>query len=62
LLVFEIDQPGPQEWKRQRLVELGFGIPSFLHLVPVDFEAGDNWWDRLAESGFRSGQPAVVVS
>ena len=62
LLVFEIDQPGPQEWKRQRLVELGFGIPSFLHLVPVDFEAGDNWWDRLAESGFLSGQPAVVVS
>src|SRR6478735_1685653 len=34
--VFEIDQPGPQEWKRQRLVELGFGIPSFLELVPVD--------------------------
>jgi O-methyltransferase involved in polyketide biosynthesis len=36
LLVFEIDQPGPQEWKRQRLVDLGLGIPSFLRLVPVD--------------------------
>src|SRR3954469_12723853 len=24
LAVFEIDQPGPQAWKRQRLVELGF--------------------------------------
>ena len=23
LVVFEIDQPGPQAWKRQRLVELG---------------------------------------
>ena len=25
--VFEIDQPGPQAWKRQRLIELGYGIP-----------------------------------
>src|SRR5205823_14348019 len=41
LLVFEIDQPGPQAWKRQRLIDLGLGIPSFLRLVPVDFEAGD---------------------
>src|SRR5881409_795407 len=62
LLVFEIDRPGPQAWKRQRLVDLGLGIPSFLRLVPVDFEAGDGWWDRLAASGFDSGQPAVVAS
>ena len=38
--VFEVDQPGPQAWKRQRLIELGFGIPDWLRLVPVDFEAG----------------------
>src|ERR1700704_5401996 len=62
LLVFEIDQPGPQAWKRQRLVDLGLGIPSFLRLVPVDFEAGDAWWERLAASGFDSGRPAVVAS
>jgi methyltransferase (TIGR00027 family) len=62
LLVFEIDPPGPQAWKRQRLVELGFGIAQFLRLVPVDFEAGDAWWERLAASGFDSGQPAVVAS
>src|SRR5438067_1852287 len=43
LRVFEVDQPGPQAWKRQRLIELGFGIPSLLYLVPVDFEAGDAW-------------------
>ena len=24
LQVFEVDQPGPQAWKRQRLVELGY--------------------------------------
>lgn len=62
LAVFEIDQPGPQAWKRQRLIDLGFGIPSFLKLVPVNFEGGDAWWDRLAASGFDAGKPAVVAS
>ncbi|MDB5337275.1 MAG: hypothetical protein JWN70_2894 [Planctomycetaceae bacterium] len=62
MLVFEIDQPGPQAWKRQRLVDLGLGVPSFLRLVPVDFEAGDAWWKRLLASGFDSRRPAVVAS
>ena len=62
LRVFEIDQPGPQEWKRQRLIDLGFGIPSHLRLVPVDFEAGDAWWERLLASGFDATRPAVVAS
>jgi methyltransferase (TIGR00027 family) len=62
MLVFEIDQPGPQAWKRQRLIDLGFGIPSFLRLVPVDFEAGDAWWEQLAASGFDSKCPAIVAS
>src|ERR1700693_1667709 len=62
LLVFEVDQPGPQAWKRQRLIELGFDIPEWLQLVPIDFEAGDAWWHRLAAAGFDAGQPAVVAS
>jgi methyltransferase (TIGR00027 family) len=62
MFVFEIDPPGPQAWKRKRLVELGFGIPPFLRLVPVDFEAGDAWWERLAASGFDSTRPATVAS
>jgi methyltransferase (TIGR00027 family) len=62
LTVFEVDRPGPQAWKRQRLIELGFGIPPGLRLVPVDFEAGESWWDRLAVAGFDTGQPAVVAS
>ena len=32
LRVFEIDRPGPQAWKRQRLIELGFGVPEWLRL------------------------------
>jgi methyltransferase (TIGR00027 family) len=43
LQVFEVDQPGPQAWKRQRLIELGFGVPEWLRLVPVDFEACGSW-------------------
>ncbi len=62
LRVFEVDQPGPQAWKRQRLIELGFGVPEWLRLVPVDFEAGGDWLEQLAAAGFDPGQPAVVVS
>lgn len=62
LLVFEIDQPGPQEWKQQRLVELGFGVPTYLRFVPVDFEAGDAWWKQLVASGFDAARQAVVAS
>ena len=62
LAVFEIDQPGPQAWKRERLIELGFGIPAFLRFVPVNFEAGDSWWQQLVASGFDSARPAVVAS
>lgn len=62
LRVFEIDRPGPQAWKRRRLVELGWGVPDWLRFVPVDFEAGESWWDRLLAAGFDGGKPAVVVS
>jgi methyltransferase (TIGR00027 family) len=62
LRVFEVDQPGAEAWKRRRLIELGFGIPDWLRLVPVDFEAGDSWWERLAAAGFDPGRPAVVAS
>ena len=62
LRVFEVDQPGPQAWKRQRLVELGLGVPDGLRLVPVDFEAGASWRDQLVAAGFDRTRPAVVAS
>jgi len=62
LRVFEVDQPGPQAWKQHRLSQLGFGVPEWLRFVPVNFEAGDAWWERLAVAGFDAGQPAVVAS
>ena len=62
LRMFEVERPGPQTWKRQRLIELGFGIPEWLRLVPVDFEAGDDWRQGLAAAGFDAGQRTVVAS
>jgi methyltransferase (TIGR00027 family) len=62
LRIFEVDQPAAQAWKRQRLIELGYGVPDRLRLVPVDFEAGDAWWRGLADAGFDAAQPAVVAS
>jgi methyltransferase (TIGR00027 family) len=62
LRVFEVDQPGPQSWKRRRLIELGYGVPEWLRLVSVDFEAGDVWLQRLADAGFDAGRPAIVAS
>ncbi len=62
LTIFEVDKPGPQAWKQRRLRELGFGIPAWLRFVPVDFEAGDPWQERLAAAGFDAKRPAVVAS
>jgi methyltransferase (TIGR00027 family) len=62
LRVFEIDQPGPQAWKRRRLVELGFGVPVGLTFVPVDFEAADDWYARLVDAGFDATVPAVIAA
>jgi methyltransferase (TIGR00027 family) len=61
ITIFEVDQPGPQSWKRQRLIDLGFGIPEWLRLVPVDFETM-SWWDGLLANGFDPDKPAVVAS
>jgi methyltransferase (TIGR00027 family) len=62
LRVFEVDRPGPQAWKRQRLQDLGFSVAPWLRFVPVDFEAGDAWWERLLAAGFDASRAAVVAS
>ena len=37
LQVFEVDHPATQEFKRNRLAELGWDLPVQLHFIPVDF-------------------------
>jgi methyltransferase (TIGR00027 family) len=60
LEVYEIDQPGTLAWKQQRLGELGFDVPPYLHFVPVDFERS-SWWDELLRAGFDLNKPTVVA-
>ncbi|WP_019204402.1 class I SAM-dependent methyltransferase [Tsukamurella sp. 1534] len=59
--VFEVDEPGPQEWKRARLADLGLLDPR-QRFVPVDFETDDGWVAHLAATGFDGDRPAVVAS
>lgn len=62
LTIFEVDRPGPQRWKHDRLIALGYGVQDWLHFVPVDFEAGQSWRDALLQHGFDASRPAVIVS
>lgn len=62
LRVFEIDKPDTQQWKMKRLQDTGFGLPAHLHFVPVDFEAGESWSEKLLAAGFDPNQPAVFCS
>src|SRR4029450_11386094 len=54
-----VERPGRQAWKGRRLAEGGLGVPDWLSLVPVDFEAGDAWLQKLAANGFDAAKPAV---
>ncbi len=60
--IFEVDRGATQAWKRQRLHEIGVGVPEALSFVPIDFEAGESWWDGLGLAGFDFDRPAVVAS
>ena len=62
LTIFEVDRPGPQQWKHDRLIALGYGVQDWLRFVPVDFEAGQSWRDALLQHGFDAREPAVIVS
>jgi methyltransferase (TIGR00027 family) len=58
LRVFEVDHPATQEWKRQRLGELGVEPPAGLVFVPVDFER-QTLRQGLERAGFSFARPAV---
>ena len=51
LRVFEVDHPASQAWKRERLAELGVGLPANLVFAPVDFET-QTLRDGLLAAGF----------
>lgn len=57
LHVYEVDHPVTQQWKRQRLTELGLTIPENLTFIPLDFEV-QTLAEGLAASPFRPDEPA----
>jgi methyltransferase (TIGR00027 family) len=58
LRVFEVDHPGPQEWKRRQLASVDVELPDGLVFAPVDFER-QTLREGLEGAGFDFGQPAV---
>ncbi len=57
LLVFEVDFPATQQWKRVLLGEAGIALPEALTFVPLDFEH-QTLAEGLAEVGFDRGATA----
>jgi len=57
LEIYEVDHPATQAWKLERLAEAQIALPTWLTLVPVDFEL-DNVGEKLATAGFQQNAPA----
>jgi methyltransferase (TIGR00027 family) len=58
--VFEVDHPATQAAKRRILRRGSVQIPASVRFVPVDFGADDPA-AKLAEGGFASGKPTLVL-
>jgi methyltransferase (TIGR00027 family) len=59
LVVYEVDNPPTQAWKRRRIEELDVPLPDGLRFVPCDFETA-TLREALAKADFSSDAPAVV--
>jgi len=57
--VFEIDHAASQEWKQQRLREVGFDPPRNLVFLPIDFER-QTLIDGLRLGGYPLDKPAFI--
>ena len=55
--IYEVDQPGMQALKQERVRRVHGGLPAHVTFVPVDFET-DRLHEALAEAGFDSRTPA----
>ena len=60
LVVFEVDHPATQAWKRERLAEVEIAAPAGLTYAPVNFETA-TLADGLAAAGFDPAQPSFFT-
>jgi len=59
LIVFEVDDPTLQAWKRRRIQALSLALPKQLRFVPCDFTRS-SLPEALAESGFAPTEPCFI--
>lgn len=59
MLVFEVDDPPFQAWKRRRIEQIGLITPAQVRYVPCDFETM-SLADALAAQGFAADEPCFV--
>ena len=57
--VIEADQPGTQQWKRERLAAAGLRAPGEVRFAPADLTSG-TLAAALARAGLDLGRPALV--
>lgn len=55
--IYEVDLPGVQQWKRERLRSAGIAEPRHLRFAAIDF-ARQNLREGMAQAGFDWQQPA----
>lgn len=60
LQVFEVDHPASQEWKRERLAEVGLIAPVSTSFVGVDFEA-QSLEPALIDAGMNLQAPVFFI-
>ncbi len=59
MVVFEVDDPPFQAWKRQRIEQLGIRTPDQVRYVPCDFETM-SLETALADQGFAADEPCFI--
>ncbi|WP_084640039.1 class I SAM-dependent methyltransferase [Kaistia adipata] len=57
VVVFEVDHPATQAWKRERLAATGITVPETVTYVPIDFST-DRLDEKLVEAGLDPNVPA----
>ncbi len=60
ILIYEVDHPATQAWKRQHLAEAQITLPPWLVFVPVDFEH-DDLGEKLVAAGFQQNSPTFFT-
>lgn len=57
VVVFEVDHPATQAWKRERLAATGITVPETVTYVPIDIST-DRLDEKLVEAGLDPNVPA----